>query len=107
MFATILYVQVRPDRFAVRNVTKGTSVERTARPSFSHPRSLIGDFTIAQALLKELVAEAKGGFSLKTEVLLHPLERLEGGLTQIEERVFRELCIGAGASRVVVWWDRH
>ena len=103
MFATVLYVQARLDRFSVRNVSKGTSVERTAQPSFSHQRSLVGDFTIAQALLKELVAEAKQGFSLKTEILIHPMERVEGGLTQIEERVFRELCAGAGASRVAVW----
>lgn len=103
MFTTILYLQVRIDRFTVRNVSKGTSLDKVAQPPFSHPRSLIGDFTAAAATLKALVAEARQGFSLKTEMLIHPMEQVEGGLTQIEERVFQELCVGAGASRVVVW----
>jgi len=103
LFATVLYVQVRIDRFVVKNISKGTSVDGSAQPPFSHPRMLVGDFTTAQALLKRLVTDVRQGFSLKTEMLIHPMERIEGGLTEIEDRALRELCIGAGASRVAVW----
>ncbi len=74
MFKTTLYVQVRPDRFIVRKVGDGQTIDRMAPQPFSHPRTL-----------------------------LHPLETIDGGLTQIEERAFQELAIGAGASKVKVW----
>jgi hypothetical protein len=50
-----------------------------------------------------MVAELKGPFVFKTEILVHPVERIDGGLTEIEERAFVELAIGAGASRARVW----
>ena len=75
---------------------------RRIRP-FSHKRSLVGDLTVAQALLKALVKEVQQGLALSTQMLIHPLERVDGGLSQIEDRALRELGIGAGATRVAVW----
>ena len=103
MFKTTLYVQVRPDRFIVRKVGDGQTIDRMAPQPFSHPRTLLGNFTNAEFFLKTLVAEVKGRFLLKPDMLVHPLERVEGGLTQIEERAFEELARGAGASKVKVW----
>jgi rod shape-determining protein MreB len=103
VFKSVLYVQVRADRMTVRNVGDGQSVDRMAPQPFSHPRTLLGNFVNAEAFLKSLVAEMKGGFLFKPAMLIHPLERIEGGLTQIEERAFEELGRGAGASKVKVW----
>jgi len=104
MFAKSLYIQIRENHFHVRNIEDSNSLQRRANPDFSHPRMLVGNFTAAQECLKKAVSEARGpGFILTTSVVIHPRERMEGGLTQIEERVFRELAIGAGASKVVVW----
>ena len=65
---------------------------------------LVGNFTAAQSCLKSLLAQARGsGFALSVVVLIHPLEKIEGGLSQVEERLFRELAVGAGASKVLVW----
>jgi rod shape-determining protein MreB len=103
VFGSTLYVQVRPDRFIVRKVGDGQTLDRMAPQPFSHPRTLLANFTNAESFLKSLIAELKGGFLFKPRMLLHPLERTEGGLTQIEERAFEELCRGAGASKVKVW----
>ncbi len=103
MFKTTLYVQVRPDRFTVRKVGDGQTIDRMAPQPFSPPRTLLGNFTNAEFFLKTLVAEVKGRFLLKPDMLVHPLERIDGGLTQIEERAFQELAIGAGAGKVKVW----
>ena len=103
MLKAVLYVQIRPDRFIVRNTADGHTVDRTSASPFSHPRTLIGTFTTAEALLKTMVSEVKGTFVLKTHILLHPLERIDGGLTQIEERAFHELAMGSGASKALVW----
>ena len=103
MFTTLLYVQVRVDRMSVKSVGKGTTAEREAQPLFSHKRSLVGDFTSAEKLLKTLVKEVRQGLVLNVQMVIHPMERIEGGLSQIEERALHELAIGAGAMRVVVW----
>jgi rod shape-determining protein MreB len=104
MFKRTLYVQIRENRIDVRNVGESRTVQAVAQTPFSHPRMLVGDFTAAQACLKALADRARGaGLALKTEMLVHPMDKLEGGLTQIEDRVFRELAAGAGASKAVVW----
>ena len=104
MFSRSLYIQVRENHFEVRNIDDLRSIQHRANPGFSHPRMLVGDFALAQSCLKSLVAQARGsGFVLSVAALVHPLEKIEGGLTQVEERLFEELAIGAGASRAVVW----
>ena len=35
--------------------------------------------------------------------MIHQLEKTEGGLTDIEDRVLRELALGAGAREVVIY----
>ncbi len=98
------YVQLSENRVRVRDVGSGRECERRAEPPFSHPRMLVGDFLAAEACLKAAIGElGAGGLALKTEMLMHPLERLEGGLTLIETRCLEELGRGAGAGAVCVW----
>lgn len=72
---------------------------------FSHPRTLLADFAIAEQTLRYLIKQAmpKRFFVTSPFVVLHPLTMLEGGLTQIEIRAFAELAKMAGASQVQVW----
>ena len=98
------YVQLSENRVRVRDLDSGRECERRAEPPFSHPRMLVADFSAAEACLKGALRElGSGGLALKTEVLMHPLERLEGGLTLIETRCLEELGRGAGAGAVCVW----
>lgn len=81
MFTKNFYIQIRENQIDIRNVKTAESFQEQSE--FSHPRMLIGNFT---------------------KVVVHPLDKVEGGLSQIEERVLRELAIGSGgASKVVVW----
>ena len=74
---------------------------------FSHPRSPFSDFTIAEVLLKEFVRKLRGGskFLMPAPRMVMSLDgpEPEGGLTQIELRVMKELGVAAGASQVDVW----
>ncbi|WP_043310143.1 rod shape-determining protein [Pseudomonas sp. ML96] len=74
---------------------------------FDHPRSLLADFAVAEKTLQLLVRQIAGKTFLKPEVVLHPLEHLEGGLTQMERRGLYELCRGAGANKVHLWTGRE
>lgn len=72
---------------------------------FSHPRTLISDFIFAEKLLQYAVKEVLSGKFLTTSpiIVIHPMEKLEGGLTSVENRAFQELALGAGARDVIVY----
>lgn len=75
---------------------------------FTHPRSLLSDFTVAEQVLKGFMKNlfAKRLLPPAPIVVIHPKVDPEGGFTQIEIRALHELAIGAGASRVIVWEGR-
>ncbi len=100
-----LYVQIGINRIVVKNITDGRSVTLIPDMPFSTQRLLIGEFTRAEALMKKGFKEVgkRGLFAVSPIVLMHPLEKVEGGLSQVEERVFTELALGAGAADVMVW----
>ena len=103
-FGHVLYLRIYSDRYTLRDVTKSLEESISARSEsmpFSHPRALVGDFTNAEVLLRKL-AKQMGGFTAP-QVVVHPQEQIEGGLTQIEERCLRELVLGGtNARRVLV-----
>jgi len=75
------------------------------RNGFDHPRTLIGNFVLAEKTLQHFFKCMCGNALLRPSpmVIMHPLEHLEGGLTDIEIRAFSELAMGAGARKVFVW----
>lgn len=72
---------------------------------FLHPRALINDFHVAEKLLQHAfksVLHSKW-FAPSPAVVLHPMDKIDGGLTMIEERAFREVGLGAGARDVEIY----
>lgn len=71
---------------------------------FAHPRSPMSDLVLAEQLLKGLLYPLQKGFlRLAPKIVVHPLGQPEGGLTLEEQRAFRKLAVGAGASKAVLW----
>lgn len=72
---------------------------------FSHPRVLIADFTMGEKLLQNIfqILHHKKWLAASPLVVIHPMEKLEGGLTMVEHRVLLELAAGAGAREVTVY----
>lgn len=72
---------------------------------FDHKRSFVGDFACAEKVLQYAVREVLGNnkFVLSLRIVMHQLEKVDGGLTDIEERVLKELAMGAGAREVLVY----
>ena len=104
MFKTDVYVQVLENAVRAKNIATGQSVEQRSQEPFSHPRALVGNFTQAEVSIKTAVSEIKGsGLFQSLRILIQPMAKCEGGLTQIESRVLRELALGAGAAKVIVW----
>ncbi len=103
--SVVIYVRVTRNRFLVRDIFARTEVEARPTQAFSSERLLVGDFVVAEALLKSTISKLASSslFAVSPVVVIHPMELLEGGLSQVEERAIRELAAGAGARKVVVW----
>lgn len=80
----------------------------TVLKPFSHPRSIVSDFTIGEQLLKVLIKRMHGRslFSPSPRIIVHVPSDPAGGYTQIEIRALQEMAIGAGASHVTIWQGR-
>lgn len=136
-FNTALYVQISPERLTVRDpksgqafseipelaiahspkatvVAIGAQARLAATPSveiinpFNHPRTLVGDFTAGEQLLKAAIRKVQGNalLALAPRIVLHLMGDPAGGFTQVEARAFREMALGAGAREVDIWQGR-
>ena len=104
-FGDTIYVKMMRDKFRIKNIDRGEESEVNAIDTFSHPRSIIGDFAIAEKTLHEGLSKVLGSFLLRRPIamVIHPIEVIEGGLTQVEDRALRELAAGANSRKIVVW----
>lgn len=106
LFTKELYIKVRENQFEITDLTgdAGTRVFQPAKP-FTTRRLLIGEFLEAEDCLKGGIEQMTGKQWLRNKpaVLIQPLAMTEGGLSQVEDRVLREVALGAGAYAVTVW----
>ncbi|MBI1394508.1 MAG: 1-pyrroline-5-carboxylate dehydrogenase [Betaproteobacteria bacterium] len=114
MFGALLpkkpvYVRVSKNEFRVRNLDSARENTFVAQTPFTTTRLLIGQFLVAESLLKRALKETfeRRVVAMQPQMLIQPLEMAEGGLSEVEERVLREVAFGAGASKVVVWVGRE
>jgi hypothetical protein len=98
----IIYVKVFAERFVLKNMESSEVLEIRRDPHFRSPRTLIGHFTSADKEFREGLKKVRRGL-IAPWVLMHPMELIEGGLTQVESRALIELAAGSGARRVGVW----
>jgi hypothetical protein len=104
-FTNDIYIKVSEDRFEAKNISTNGEWESVNSPTpFSTERLLVGTFSNAEPVLRKLVKNIlpKGLIRMRPKVVIHPLSRVEGGLSEIENRVFEELAGGAGALVVVI-----
>ena len=75
---------------------------------FDHPRSILHDFEIAEKTLLYYFNQLMPDNLFKTKpiIVMHPLERLIGGLTQVEAHALKKLALSVGASKAYIWCGR-
>ena len=86
-------------------VAFGNKAQPESINPFSHPRVLFSDFQAGEKLLQLIIKKllSKSIFTPQPAVVLHPMEKPEGGLPMIEVSAFREMGYGPGAREVVVY----
>ena len=101
-----LYVLIRRDCFELRLLDPSRTQVARSLEGFSSTRLLIGGFSEALRTLEQGVSDLQSSASVQlrgADLLLHPLELVEGGLCEVEERVLRDLVVGLGPRGVVIW----
>lgn len=100
-----VYVRVRMNEIDVRHIEFDRRVVERSQMGFTTQRLLIGNFTEAGATLQRAMSEVHNGrwYVPSPFVLMHPLDMVVGGLSQVEDRVLRELATFAGARAIDVW----
>ena len=106
LFNKTVYVKVFENRFVLKLIESDAQpVTLMSHENFTTKRLLVGQFGIAEKLLTEGIKNLfpRRLFSASPIILIHPMEKTEEGLSDVEDRIFRELAAGAGASKVIVW----
>ena len=104
LFSSTVYVKVGRNKFDVRHVENNSQAQVISPEPFSTDRQLVGQFTIAEACLKDGLGRVrKGLFDVSPIVVIQPTEIMDGDLSEIEERLLKELALGAGGRKAVIW----
>lgn len=102
-----VYLKIRENTLEACNLSTGHLWQTaTAKPDkpFTTERQLVGSFSHATPLLAALIDKVvpRGIIRRSPAVLIHPIDKVGTGLSEIEERVLVELVMGAGAYRVKI-----
>lgn len=98
-----LYVKVKKNRFEAKNLSTGEGWKsEVSIDPFTTERLLVGKFSSAESVLSKLIKNIQRKTFIKKSlrVIIHPIDMVDGGLPEAEERIFNELALGAGAFKV-------
>ncbi len=96
----IFYVQVMQNSISFHNPKTKNSFILTG--DFSTKSHLVEDFGIAESLCIEGFKKLSSSF-IAPVVIMHPHKTDGESLSQIEEQLFKELALSAGAREVQLW----
>ena len=103
----IHYVRVSENFVVCRNVSTGVECRLKASAPFTTERLLIGTFQPAVDTLTEAVRKTRGRTLMPLEMVIQPIEKVEGGLSEVEDRLFKETAANAGSKKTIVHAGRE
>ncbi|MFT5116659.1 MAG: hypothetical protein ACI9NY_000181 [Kiritimatiellia bacterium] len=105
LFTNSLYIKVDKNKFEAKNISTNGNWETIYPASpYTTNRLLVGTFSAAESALTKLIKNIlpKSIISKSPQVVIQPISMIEGGLSEVEERIFKELALGAGAFKVIL-----
>jgi len=105
LFFTDLYVKVHENKFEIKNISEnGSWVSGCPDAPYTTDRLLVGTFSAAEPALRKLIKRVrpKSWIKKSARVVIHPMSKFEGGLSEVEQRLLKELALGAGAFKVAL-----
>lgn len=96
-----VYVKIYHNKIEITNINTQQTIAKTSNINFSSNRLLVAEFNVAEMLIREILKELRlSGRTLK--VLIQQMKELEGGLSEVEKRVLRDLAEQAGGAIVYI-----
>ena len=102
----ILYVRIKENLLTIKSVKTGKTISLVPKTPFSTKRLLIGQFSIIEELLKMGFHELNKSI-ISPVAIMHPLEKFDDPLSEVEEKILKEVALSAGAKEVKVWIGRE
>ena len=101
-----IYVKIYINKFTAIHIESNSEITKTATKNFTTKRLLVGEFINAEELLKKIKKNLCkiNWLSPFPSVIIHPTTMTEGGLSEVEIKVFRELALSAFKARKLVVW---
>ena len=98
----ILYKKVKNNLLIIKSIKSKKTLTIKSQKPFSTKRLLIGEFSIVEELLKSSFNELNRTL-FSPKVVIQPLENFDNPLSEVEDRVLKEVALSAGAKEVVIW----
>ena len=100
-----VYLKIKINQVWAKQLEGQTGVELQADQPFTTERLLIGNFDSALSVTKAAIKQVNLGKRrwVSPNVVIHPLECVEEGLSPVEKRMFCELASLANSYDVRVW----
>lgn len=94
----IIYIRVFENKIELRHLDNGKTVVRNSKEPFSNDRLLVASLGISIGFIKEMILEVrkKSLFPARLAVLIQPMEKIEGGISEVEQMIFRDLILQIG-----------
>jgi rod shape-determining protein MreB and related proteins len=70
---------------------------------FDHPRVVVNDFDLADKFLRVIFEKMMKHKIFTPRVIMHWMDELDGGLSELERVALREIALSAGANDVIVY----
>ena len=102
---TPIYIKLSRNRIEIVNLETLEKISREPVEPFSTERLIIADFNRADTLIRNIINDLlpkKGFFPRQTKILIQQVEATEGGLSETEKRVLRDLGEMAGGTTVIL-----
>ena len=97
-----LYVCLRRNELMLRHIESGHELAAKSDVEFSNSRLLVANTTLVTSMIKRSMRTILARFGIAPTIVMHPLEMVEGGLSEVEEKTLTEIGYAVGAVRVVV-----
>jgi len=94
----IVYIRVFENKIELRHLDSGRTVVRNSKEPFSNDRLLIANITNATNFISEILKEVRKEtfFPALLVVLIQPMEKVDGGISEVEQMIFRDLILQIG-----------
>ena len=97
-----IYVQIKTNQMIFILVDTNKIITLDSKENFGDDRLLISNFSIASELMKNGFKLLINNMLLAPRVIVHPLENINNPLSEVEEKIFQECALNAGAKIAII-----